>query len=672
MRGESEAEKIPWIPLIIGVVIICFIGPFWVYMEPPGAQNWYALGANACFLAVPLSPFLFITGAYLLGRFGLFKEKVSLRILTIAYAAGLAIAQVTSNATGIPSNIIQFFSDRWLNELSMKYVPWFVAPPENIAKQVLTGGPIPWADWVPTIIFWWSLWGIGALFYVSVGTIFRRGWIELERIPFPHTLVMHRVITIYTRPAPSLRERLGRAFIIGAILGILWELPLLLINLFPWFPDIYGWRTNTCGPGSHWITPDSPLAPVVGLAMFNKDPLTACIFYMAPLGTLLSTLIFTIIFIILMQVAWYMGYYTGIESISGCGRVWCGTISYRVGEPFKWDVFTSAGVGTGIALFYLILNWRYLAETIKAAVGKLSEARRSEIEKNEPIPYRTSYLLLLIALVLSIILWIIYGLSAAPIAVIILVGLINAIAETRTYGLVGFVAPAGSWFGYGPYKLVLGDGLDVKPPSVEWVRAFTWAHFTGQSAWMTGWGFPLISSLSSYKMADLTGTDSRSVFKVVLVSSILAPLVAVIGIIWAFYTFGATRLPGAGWISWSHILGRAWPENVVTRPAYKPWVPHYIAGIITAGLLTFLHARFLWFPLDPIGLLLATDGHALIEGIWTTILAAYILKSITLKIGGSKLYEEVGIPAVSGFIAGYLVMTFIGGLIFLVRFFVPF
>jgi hypothetical protein len=644
-------------------------------MEPSGAQNWYALGAEACFLALPLSPFLFITGAYLLGRVKPFKEKAALGTLTLAYTAGLAVTQVITNAAGIPSNIIQFWADRWVGTRSMEYLPWFVAPPENIAKQVLTGGPIPWIEWFPTIIFWWSLWGIGALFYVSLGTIFRRGWVEIERVPFPHTLVMYRAITIYTSPRSSLRGRIGRSFMIGAALGVLWELPLLMANLFPWFPDIYGWRTNTCGPGAHWLTPDWAVASVIGFAMFNKDPLTACIFYMAPLSTLLSSLIFTVIFIVLMQVAWYMGYYTGIEGLSGCGRVWCGRISYRVGDPFKWDVFTSAGVGTGVALFYLILNWRYFVETIKAALGKLDPARRSEIEKNEPIPYRTSYLLLLTAVILSIILWVIYGLSAAPIALIILVGLINAIAETRTYSLIGFVAPAGSWFAYGPYKIVLGQGTDVTPPSVEWVRAFTWAHFTGQSAWPTGWGFPLISSLSSYKMADLTGTSSKNVFKVAIVSSILAPLVAVIGIIWAFYTFGAAKLPGAGWISGSHIIGRAWPSNVVNRPSYPPWTswaPHYFAGIITAGLLSFLHARFLWFPLDPIGLLLATDGHALIEGLWTTLLAAYVLKLLTLKIGGSKSYEEVGIPVASGFIIGYLIMAFLGGLIFLARFFVPF
>jgi hypothetical protein len=97
-----------------------------------------------------------------------------------------------------------------------------------------------------------------------------------------------------------------------------------------------------------------------------------------------------------------------------------------------------------------------------------------------------------------------------------------------------------------------------------------------------------------------------------------------------------------------------------------------LAGIIVAMLLSYLHARFLWFPLDPVGFLLAVDGHALVEGIWTMLLAAWIFKMITLRIGGSKLYEEKGIPVAIGFAVGMLVVAFIGGIVLAVRFFVPF
>jgi len=43
-----------------------------------------------------------------------------------------------------------------------------------------------------------------------------------------------------------------------------------------------------------------------------------------------------------------------------------------------------------------------------------------------------------------------------------------------------------------------------------------------------------------------------------------------------------------------------------------------------------------------------------------------------LRIGGSKAYEEYGVPLVSGVIAGTIVAIFIGGLIGVIRFFIPF
>lgn len=54
------------------------------------------------------------------------------------------------------------------------------------------------------------------------------------------------------------------------------------------------------------------------------------------------------------------------------------------------------------------------------------------------------------------------------------------------------------------------------------------------------------------------------------------------------------------------------------------------------------------------------------------VLAAWVAKILTIRIGGSKLYEERGIPIVAGFISGFLLITFFGGLILVFRFFVPF
>lgn len=65
-------------------------------------------------------------------------------------------------------------------------------------------------------------------------------------------------------------------------------------------------------------------------------------------------------------------------------------------------------------------------------------------------------------------------------------------------------------------------------------------------------------------------------------------------------------------------------------------------------------------------------GHALLEGIWTMALAAWVAKTITLRVGGSKIYEGVGIPTAIGFIIGLVIITLIGGALLAIRFFYPF
>jgi len=69
---------------------------------------------------------------------------------------------------------------------------------------------------------------------------------------------------------------------------------------------------------------------------------------------------------------------------------------------------------------------------------------------------------------------------------------------------------------------------------------------------------------------------------------------------------------------------------------------------------------------------MATTGHTLLEGVWTTLLVAWIAKALTLRIGGSKIYESLGAPLASGMVVGTVIAILVGGLFSIIRFFVPF
>jgi hypothetical protein len=58
-------------------------------------------------------------------------------------------------------------------------------------------------------------------------------------------------------------------------------------------------------------------------------------------------------------------------------------------------------------------------------------------------------------------------------------------------------------------------------------------------------------------------------------------------------------------------------------------------------------------------------------GIWAAALGAWIIKTIVLKIGGSRLYEKT-VPVIGGYLAGYIVSSTIATLLGVIRFFIPF
>lgn len=665
MTQEVKTQKVPWILIVLLTLIFGFFGVVHASMLPNA--SWYALGSIACKFQLAVMPLFFIMGAAIVGK--LVGKRISATTYTYLYAAGLPLI-IFAGSQSFPVGGVGFVEAIYERTTPASY-PWpsFFAPPTEIVEPMINGGAvIPlefWIAWMPTFTWYWLLFASCAIFNIGWGVIWRRRWIDVERVPFPQTRVAIELVDRVTSAEKSIKERMGMPFVIGAILGIAFQLPLLLAYLYPWFPDIYGWRTNTCTMGSQFLTSDSPLAVIAGLNMFNKDPALGAIFYMAPLNVLLSTWFFYLIYVILMQVAVTMGYYTGITGYSGCGRLWCGEIGY---QNTDWNTFTGGGVATGIFIAYVILNRKYLAETFNAAIGKLSKDKLVEFEKTEPTSYRNAYIMIVGSAILIMAVFMAADLRLLGAAYMVIITTVVTFTQTRAYSLVGFVVPAGSNFNNGPIKTLIGGSAAIT--NKESLVSLSYAYTMGVEPIVGGGvGFPLASSLSSYQMASVNKVSTKNVFRILLFVSVLAPFISMVGAVWGFYTFGVTKMPTSNG-RWRPVSDFYLPSK--TYPFNDMWLPFQLAGIIFAVLLSFLHSRFIWFPFEPIGFLLALDGHALIEGVWTMALAAWVLKTITFRIGGSKLYEKKGVPTAIGFIIGIVIISILGGVLLVIRFFYPF
>ncbi|MBS7618141.1 hypothetical protein KEJ25_06020 [Candidatus Bathyarchaeota archaeon] len=196
--------------------------------------------------------------------------------------------------------MISALTERYINDPLGNYIPFYMAPSTEVCSMVLRGGvPVPWSEWIVPILWCWLLTILHALFLVSVSLIFRREWIDIEKVPFPQTMVVYGIIETFTEIKASSSNIRTKLLLIGFIMGLAVQIPIFMTLTFPWFPDIFGWRTNTCAHGGTYVTPGSPISVVAGLTAYGKYPPHAAIAYLAPLDTLRSFILWYFLLIII-------------------------------------------------------------------------------------------------------------------------------------------------------------------------------------------------------------------------------------------------------------------------------------------------------------------------------------------------------------------------------------
>jgi hypothetical protein len=412
---------------------------------------------------------------------------------------------------------------------------------------------------------------------------------------------------------------------------------------------------------TRWFGGDEPLGTIPGMMSMTYSPTAVAIAYMVPLHVQFSTWFFALVYIIAVQISYYMGYYTGITGIGTCGRYWCSP-SPSTDPPLK---FMAIAVGALIALgiMHLILNRRYLAETFKAA------SRGSSEFKEEAMSYRACYIMLVVTIIASTAFWMWSTMPLLDALVMALTAFCIWYPMSRLFGLAGaYWRSVDKGFVF--FRLLHPTCHD--PPTTQEFLIFRMSTFLSDTP-SYPWGGAAVSSFTSYKFASLAGLSARDTFKTLTVAFLIAPLVSNIALIWLLNTVGGRRI--GIWSSW--YLGGTWAltgvsTGWITLPARDPWVEYSIIGAIIAIVLSLLHARFVWFPLEPIGYILGTTCASALFGLWSAFLTAWVLKMLTLRIGGAKLYEGCGVPIASGAVAGCMIGMILGGIIWIIRFFIPF
>jgi len=654
---EVVEEKFPWLLAMIIPLVLGFIGPIWqllISSFPYWIVN--SLGESVCNIGLTTAPFLMLLLSAPLYRVKSLRDRFGAKTLAYIYISSLVVSYFINFPWALDQRYL--YSVRIQErELADRIVPTFMCPPYEVVILLSKGGPIDWSAWATPITWFWLHNITMGVFMLSVATLFRRLWIDIEKVPFPHALVA------YELARNNVAEKgWSRLFIIGVVIGLAFEIPVTLRGIFPWFPDIYGVGYRSCPHLTRWIGGDEPLGAIPGIMSMNYNPPVVAMAYMAPLAVQFSTWFFALIYIIAVQIAYTMGYYTGITGMGTCGRFWCSP-SPTTEPPLKFGAI-AVGAIVAMGIMHLILNRRYLAETFKVASKGSSEF------KEEAMSYRMCLIIIGVSLIATIAFWMWSSLSFIDALFMPITAFCIWYPMNRLFGL------AGAYWRGADKGLVFFRLLHPtchEPITTQEYLIYRTAVQSCSDTPSYPWGGAAVSSFTAYKFASLAGLSARNTFKTVLAALLIAPLASHIAFIWILHTVGGERI--GIWSSWFLGIGERlaqMPGWWISTPAREPWAEYAVLGAFIMVVLSWLHARFVWFPLEPIGYILGTTASSTLFGLWIPFFVAWMLKMLTLRIGGAKLYEGYGVPIASGAVTGCMIGMLLGGIIWIIRFFVPF
>ncbi len=570
----------------------------------------------------------------------------------------------------IYGQVIMSIANPLYSQQGLKYMPSIFGPTDpDLVIGALTGGAaVPWDVWLIPMFYWISLSLAICFAGLFLSCIMRRQYIDIETLPFPIATPI-LTLTGNKRETPSFfRLPYVRNILIGMLIGFVWPPNLfsLLNALYPPF--------NLPVMGELDLAPALwSILPMAVLTVNWGNIAVLAFAFLVPKDILLTAVILHFVFLwIIPPIEVATGALQANPDYAAPGQwLWRFADSAFNGAVHNQDILRYGGM-LGVGLIPLIFQWRYIAQSLKAIVHP-----KPKIEAGEPLPYRWAWIGFIGATIASMFLMYIGGMPFWMTIIFFLLFNLISLGFTRLRG------ESGGWLGNGDemispidatlYQMGFASGIQS-----EVVRQTTYRSLllAGTYTW---WGFaiafpPPITSMEAFRIASVTKTRTRDLFVSISIGIIVALLIGFPLALWGLYQFGAqarwlySRIDGAfvGDMGSGQALRLSFYSQGVPAAWEYPvdWVQVFF-GVFLVAAFMFLRTRFMWFPLNPIGIPLA--GFVLSPSYVFLWLVAYIIKYATLKIGGTKLYEKWGIPIAVGIIITWATLLFATGLIYMSR-----
>ncbi|MCS7112555.1 MAG: OPT/YSL family transporter [Candidatus Bathyarchaeota archaeon] len=608
----------------------------------------------------------------LLSRFGMLnKQEMTIVTMMIwiaflfpSHYGVLGVITMMGTARQIPA------FHRWnLDYLKPAHWQWGPDPfNDKLWASWMYGGPVPWAEWMPALLFHIARLIPYYLMFAFFATLWRRQWVDVEALPFPHAIAVAKLIDMAYEKVDGRTRLFQNVWLwLGLLIGFLatypywaWTLPGLGLTM----PADLGFNVVGINLSPYQIVPLAPLN-------FTFEAFWIGAALLIPVKTLFSYIIGAIA---VHWVWWPMMHYLGYWELGDIGlNVWRNTSTGPLMTAWKirWGPPAMLAFGAIFALLFypVFVTFRgELVTGIKALFGKAPP----EFEAREPIRYRYLLLCYIALLLISVALWYYASVGTLP----ILYGIIVYIMHSLLYmGRARVAAEFGCitdlWiYGHGFYHnwnalrvwwiADPGSPLYIRDVRVRYLVLRPDYEF-GSAAFMPV--APMGTLLESYKVASAEGVHSRYIFIGMVIAVTLGVVVSLFALLHMWCSFGALNLAAFNYTGVPNNylqrgptyacaveVGDYWRTGLGHHPEPLHWI-QFVVGAAMVSIIYALHARFPWFPVNPGGIVIGAFDLVQSVFLLTPAIIAYVAKLVILRIGGTRIYEDVAMPFAIGMAA---------------------
>ena len=610
-------------------LIGCFFSIVIAAICPYTIMRIQAYGLSSDYITAGAILFLFLLVLFVNPLISLINNRLtfSSEELILIYSMMLVASAIPT--WGLMTNLIPILAgfnyyanpvNNWATLILPHIKFWLIPHGSKTAIYFFEGIPkgmnIPYSDWVIPLFSWFIFFIM--VFFVSIClmVIFRKQWVENERLVFPLTILPIKMIEREKgERVPALFK--NKIFWIGFII------PFSILSLkslhyyFPLIPSIeLRWILGTFRRTSYIIFFLS--FPILGLAyLLNLDIAFSLWFFQ-----LLTA----------FETGWFniAGY-----SLPGHNEAQC-TFSSATS-------FQGMGAIIAISIFTLYRARQHIGNVFRKAFGKNNLIDDS----SEILSYRTA-VFGLISGFLGMSIWLrLTGVSFLISFFFLITAFVVLLALTRVVceGGIGFLRSPNSPPVFTAYSF--SDNIIGPTGYTNLGLHWSWTSDIRTTV--------MTSTANSLKLTEKTKLHPRFFFIALFSAAVLAYFVSAWVILKLGYQSGVLNSPNIWFFqSLPKVAGVFVTDKILHPPTFQIAFPRFLFAGFGAAFMFFLQVmrqRFLWWPIHYIGFAVA-DTWITINA-WFSIFLAWFIKSLILRYGGPKIYRK-SIPLFLGFILGQI------------------